>query len=152
RGSSIRVAAPGGGTYEVPFAFGGTGVPGNPQQGSIFTELTPLTTYKMTFPDGRQEYYEHFIGPDPGSEGPGRTFLSRIVDPQGKEPLIEYDSRYPTQIHQSVDATAPPPEFHYDYPGEPYLVTSIEDPFGRTATFAYAPAAGKVRLQSIEDP
>src|SRR5262249_46904032 len=59
---------------------------------------------------------------------------------------------YPTRIHQLVDASGLATVFHYDYSGEPYLVTSIEDPYGRDATFAYTSVGGKLRLQSIEDP
>ena len=78
--------------------------------------------------------------------------MSRVVDAQGREVTIEYDTTYPARIHQIVDATGLATLFHYGYSGEPYLVTSIEDPYGRAATFAYTPVAGKVRLQSTEDP
>jgi hypothetical protein len=64
---------------------------------------------------------------------------------------IEYDTTYPTRIHQIVDATGLPTESHYEEPGEPYLVSWIEDPYGRRADFEYVLAAGKMRLQSITD-
>lgn len=115
---------------------------------SVLYRLTS-NTYKKVYPDGRQEYYEQYIG----SSGTQRkVFLSRIVDPQGNAVNVEYDSTYPTRIHQIIDATGLPTVFRYDYVGEPYLVTGIEDPYGRTSTFSYASVAGKVRLQSTQDP
>ena len=105
-------------------------------------------TYKKVYPDGRQEYYEQYIGTT-GTQR--KVFLTRVVDPQGNEVAIEYDATYPARIDQIVDATGLPTVFHYDYPGEPYLVTSIEDPYGREATFTYTTVAGLLRLQSIED-
>lgn len=115
---------------------------------SILYRLT-ANTYKKVYPDGRQELYEQYIG----TSGTARkVFLTRIVDPQGNEVVLEYDSTYPTRVHQILDATGLPTVFHYDYPSNPYLVTSIEDPFGREGTFAYTPVAAKIRLQSIEDP
>jgi RHS repeat-associated protein len=115
---------------------------------AVLYRLTP-NTYKKVYPDGRQEFYEQYLGTT-GTKR--RVFLSRIVDPQGNEVALTYDSTYPARIHQIVDATGLPTVFQYAYAGEPYLVTSIEDPYGRTSTFTYAPIATKVRLQSTEDP
>jgi YD repeat-containing protein len=115
---------------------------------SVLYRLT-ANTYKKVYPDGSQELYEQYIG----TSGKARkVFLTRIVDPQGNEVALEYDSTYPARIHQIVDATGLPTIFSYDLPSNPYLVTSIEDPFGRQGTFAYTTAAGQLRLQSIEDP
>jgi RHS repeat-associated protein len=119
-----------------------------PKSGSVLYRLT-ANTYRKVYPDGRQELYEHYIGT---SGTVRKVFLTRIVDPQGHEVSLEYDSTYPARIHQIVDATGLPTVFDYDHPSNPYLVTSIEDPFGRKGTFAYASAAGQLRLQSIEDP
>jgi RHS repeat-associated protein len=116
--------------------------------GSVLYRLT-ANTYKKVYPDGHQEFYEQYIG----TSGTARkVFLTRIVDPQGNEVALEYDSTYPARIHQIVDATGLPTVFDYDHPSNPYLVTSIEDPFGREGTFTYTSAAGQPRLQSIEDP
>jgi RHS repeat-associated protein len=129
----------GGEVYSIPGGF----------QVMTRTHLYSLTanTYKKVYPDGRQEFYEQYIG----TSG-AKVFLTRVVDPQGNEVALEYDSTYPTRIHQIVDATGLPTVFHYDHPSNPYLVTSIEDPFGREGTFTYTFAAGQLRLQSIEDP
>lgn len=49
-------------------------------------------------------------------------------------------------MSQIIDASGLATIFHYDYPGEPYLVTSIVDPYGRTSSFTYVSAAGKLRI------
>ncbi len=148
-GSFIDLKMGGGGSAVItPIPIPGT-FPGNPQTGEIFTQLT-TNTFKLTYPDGRQTFYEHAVG-DP-ADGPQRVFMTRKVDAQGREASITYDATYPTRIHEIVDATGLATLFHYDYAGEPYLVTSIDDPFGRAATFTYAAVSGRVRLQSTEDP
>lgn len=118
-----------------------------PKTASILYRLTP-NTYRKVYPDGHEEYFEQYIGTT-GTQR--RVFLTRVIDPQGNEVSIEYDGTYPSRIHQVIDATGLPTMFRYEYSGQPYLVTTIEDPFGREATFAYASVAGAVRLQSIED-
>lgn len=116
--------------------------------GGVLHRLT-ANTYKKVYPNGRQEFYEQYIG----TSGTARkVFLTRVVDAAGKEVVLQYDSTYPARIHQIVDATGLATVFHYDHPSNVYLVTSIEDPFGRQGTFTYATAAGQLRLQSIEDP
>lgn len=115
---------------------------------AVLARLTS-NTYKKVYPDGREEYYEQYIGTT-GSQR--RVFLSRIKDAEGREVTLGYDSTYPTRLHQIVDATGLATVFHYDYSGEPYLVTSIEDPYGRESTFTYSTVASKLRLQSTEDP
>src|SRR5262249_17408062 len=60
---------------------------------SVLSRLTS-NTYKKAYPDGRVEYYEQYIGTS-GSQR--RVFLTRVVDPQGNEVDIDYDSTYPTR-------------------------------------------------------
>src|SRR5690606_8730388 len=97
------------------------------KSGAILSKLT-ANTYVKTYPDGSAEYYEHYIG----TTGPSRrVFLSRVVDPQGNEVVLGYDPSLPTRLAEIVDATGLQTAFSYDYPGEQYLVTAVEDPFGR---------------------
>lgn len=126
--------------------------PGNPMRGERMYPLGLEFGWEVRFPDGHKDYYEHYLGGGTEVNGPPAVYtISRVVDPQGNAATIEYDATYTTRIKSLVDATGLSTDFNYDYPGEPYLVTSIEDPFGRTATFSYAPVADAVRLQSIED-
>ncbi len=116
--------------------------------GAVLHKLTS-NTYKKVHRDGTVEFYEQYIGT---TGSPRRVFLSRVVDRQGKELVIDYDSTYPSRIEQVIDATGLSTLFSYEYSGEPYLVTSIEDPYGRTATFTYTEVDEVLRLQSTEDP
>lgn len=42
--------------------------------------------------------------------------------------------------------------FDYEYPGEPFLITRITDPFSREAVLSYADFSGTLRLESNTDP
>lgn len=99
-----------------------------------------------------RDYYEHVLEQDEDVASPPIHLLSRVVDPQGNEVDVEYDETLPTRIAQLVDATGLATVFHYDYPDWEYLVTSIDDPYGRVATFTYAMVAGTPALQSTQDP
>ncbi|MFY0571296.1 RHS repeat-associated core domain-containing protein [Archangium lansingense] len=117
------------------------------KSGGVLHRLS-ANTYKKVHPDGREEYYEHYIG-TVGAQR--KVFLSRVRDGQGNEVALEYSPTYPTRIHRIVDATGLPTTFSYEYSGQPYLVTRVEEPYGRAATFTYASFGGVLRLQSIQD-
>ncbi|OJH33718.1 RHS repeat-associated core domain-containing protein [Cystobacter ferrugineus] len=117
------------------------------KSGSVL-HLLSANTYKKVYPDGREEFYEHYIGTTGAQR---KVFLSRVRDGQGNEVVLEYDPSYPTRIRRILDATGLPTAFSYEYPGQPYLVTRVEDPYGRVATFTYASFGGVLRLQSIQD-
>ena len=148
--TSIQIAEGGGGSVSVSTITIPGVDPGNPMTGQILTGPYDGGKYSLSSPDGSVTYYEQTIG-DPDSGNP-TAYMSRIVDPQGNEVAIEYDTTDPTKIHRIIDATGLPTEFHYDYPGEDHLVTSVEDPYGRTATFTYTPVEGELYLQSTQDP
>ncbi len=137
----------GGGETHSGFNPGTQSYTRQTQSNSVLYKLT-ANTYKKVYADGSEEYYEQYIG----TTGPSRrVFLSRVRDPQGNQVALEYDSSYPSRIHRIIDAAGLPTDFLYTYSGEPYLVTEIEDPYARRATFNYTSVSGTLRLQSIED-
>jgi len=137
----------GGGETHSGFNPGTQSYTRQTQSNSVLYKLT-ANTYKKVYADGSEEYYEQYIG----TTGPSRrVFLSRVRDPQGNQVALEYDSSYPSRIHRIIDAAGLPTDFSYTYSGEPYLVTEIEDPYARRATFNYTSVSGTLRLQSIED-
>lgn len=150
-----QIRAGGGIVIIQHFTVPGTGPIARSMLGELFADVGS-DKYRLDLPDGSRQYYEQTIAladpNDPGDNTPPNVYLSRIVDPQGNQVSIEYDIELPTRIRRIIDATGGATDYHYDYPNEPYLVTSIDDPFSRTATFSYAMVAGKVRLQSTEDP
>lgn len=114
------------------------------------TELHRLTanTYEKRYSDGSREIYAHYIGTS-GSER--KVFLSEVIDPQGNSVTLEYDTTYPTRLKYIHDALGLTTEYSYDLSGSPFLVTSVGDPYGRTALFTYNVVNDVTRLISIED-
>jgi len=121
----------------------------DPQSKAVLEKLGPHS-YRKIFSDGAVHYYEHYLG-TVGTDR--RVFLSRVVDPQGNEVLLEYDPAVTdgARIKYIHDATGLTTEFHYAHPWNDYLVTSVDDPYGRSATFTYESVGGVVRLTAIED-
>lgn len=157
-GINVSFVAPGGGSYSRNV---GSSFPADGRRGEHIEPLQDGSgvNFKVVFPDGRADYYEHSVGGTTvnGLTEERRIFISRRADPQGNEAIVKYDCAsktecaHPTRIDRIIDATGLETVFEYGYPGEPYLVTAVEDPYGRRATFTYVQTAGAVRLQSIED-
>ena len=57
--------------------------------------------------------------------------------PQGNSTTINYDSQY--RIESITSATGKVTTLVYGLPTEPYKVTQVIDPYGRSAQFAYTP-------------
>lgn len=147
-GANITLYLRGGGS-EIHTDFDAlTQTYGRDVQTSVVLVRLTANTYKKVFPDGTEHYYEHYIGTT-GSQR--KVFLSKIVDPQGNAVTLQYDTTYATRLKYIHDATGLSTEFFYTYSGEPYLVTEVEDPYGRTALFTYNSVSGAVRLTEIED-
>ncbi len=117
------------------------------ESASLLRRLT-AHTYVREYANGAKDFYEHSIG----TKGPmRRVFLSRVVDAQGNQVALHYDPTLPTRLLSIVDAVGLTTSLFYEHAGAPFLVTKIEDPFGRAAIFSYADVAGATRLASIED-
>lgn len=114
------------------------------------TLLTRLSTnnYQMLWPDGSKFVYAQ---PD-GSIGTSRkVFLTQIVDPQGNVLLFTYDAnlllvavidaigQVTTLTYGLPSATITNGLEVYEVAADPYKLTRVTDPFGRFATFEYAP-------------
>ncbi len=147
-GSEVRLRKRGGGGEVFTLDSETQSFVRDVKQSSELVRLSP-NTYVRRFNDGSQEFYEHYIGTI-GTDR--RVFLSRVQDPHGNEVRLHYNAARPTRIERIVDATNLTTRFHYENPEDPYLVTRIEDPYGRSAALTYADSHGTTRLQSIEDP
>ncbi|MCH8541863.1 MAG: hypothetical protein LAT58_14000, partial [Opitutales bacterium] len=99
--------------------------------------------YQMTYSDGSIRLYEQA-----NSTTATRFYLTQIIDPQGNALTLEYDStlRLTTLLDSLDQATT---ITYDDQSADPNLIRSIEDPFGRTATFDYTPEG---QLWKITDP
>ncbi|MGF1483185.1 MAG: RHS repeat-associated core domain-containing protein [Opitutales bacterium] len=121
---------------------------GRDPQSQADLERLKANTYVKRYPNGSLEYYEHYIG-TVGTQR--KVFLTRVVDPAENTVKLDYDTTFPTRLRYIHDAIELTTEFFYDLPDEDYLVTSVEDPYGRTATFTYTSVNGELRLTDIED-
>ncbi|MFY9986153.1 MAG: RHS repeat-associated core domain-containing protein, partial [Chthoniobacterales bacterium] len=108
--------------------------------------LTSATSYERFFPDGSAEIYAQ---PN-GVNGPGRqVFLTELVDPQGNKLTFTYDSQY--RLVGVKDAIGQVTKLHYALKTDPLKITSVTDPFGRTAYLTYTSVNGTLMLSSTKD-
>lgn len=84
--------------------------------------------YRLTGTDGSYQDYTQPDGPTPY-----RFFLKSIVNAQGQAVTLSYDANY--RLAQITDATGKVTSFGYD--GADKKITSVTDPYGRTANFSY---------------
>jgi RHS repeat-associated protein len=97
-------------------------------------------SYTMLWPDGSQLIF----GQPDGSVGTSRNvYLTQIVDPQGNAVTLTYDTNLllvaitdaigqVTTLTYGVSATN-------NVAADPYKITKVTDPFGRSAIFNYTP-------------
>ena len=116
------------------------------------TLLTRTTTnpisYTMTWPDGSQMIFSH----SDGSVGSTRkVFLTQLLDPQGNAVTLSYSGNQLEFITDAIGqvttithglplagtGTAGPCAPTNTVAADPYKITKITDPFGRSATFDY---------------
>jgi RHS repeat-associated protein len=100
--------------------------------------------YERLKPDGSREIYEE----SNGSTVPGRkVFLTKIIDPQGNELRLHYDSL--KRITAITDAVGQVSTLTYGLADKPYLITRITDPFGRSARFDYDAQGWLIKITDV---
>ena len=97
--------------------------------------------YRKELPDGSIEVFSV----SDGGTSSRRAFLSRWIDPQGNALQFHYNG---TKLVAVEDAIGQVSTLYYEHPTDPFLITKVEDPFGRFATFGYNEEG---RLQKITD-
>jgi RHS repeat-associated protein len=109
---------------------------------------TGTNSYEVRYPDGSKKIFDL---PDGAVGSTRKIYMTAVVDPTGNAATIQFE--FPGKISSVTDAIGQQTKLHYDFaytaylpiPDPPYLVafpgtntfllTSVEDPFGRTATF-----------------
>lgn len=100
--------------------------------------------YERLKTDGSREIYEEANG----STVPGRkVFLTKIIDPQGNELRLHYDSL--KRITAITDAVGQVSTLTYGQADKPYLITRITDPFGRSARFDYDAQGWLIKITDV---
>jgi RHS repeat-associated protein len=93
---------------------------------------TSTSSYLLTFPNGASRSFSV----SDGSVGTSRRiFLTQIYDPARNSAQLNYDSQL--RITNIVDAIGQSTTLLYTNAEYPYAITSVKDPFGRTAYFQY---------------
>jgi len=116
------------------------------------TAISPIS-YTMLWPDGAQLIFSQSDGSVGSSR---RVFLSQVIDPQGNAVSLAYDGLL--RLASITDAIGQVTTIRHGLPGtnlfsqnsctgntnyflppDPYKITKVTDPFGRSATFTYSP-------------
>ena len=158
-----QVYVPGGGTETYTFTTGSAVE--SDKQGLSQTKLVRtfnaghVTKFERVFPDGSKQVYAQANN---DNLDPTRFFLTEVWDIQGNKVTLEYDSNSQHRLLRIRDAINQVTTFHYasdtyssgnnpDF----YKITSVTDPWNRTATFSYSSPVANVNggwLVSVTDP
>jgi RHS repeat-associated protein len=93
---------------------------------------TGVASYEMRFGDGSKREFTQSNG---STSSTRLIFLTQIIDPLGHGITLQYDSQL--RITGVVDAIGQVTTLQYTNLTYTNAITSITDPFGRTANFAY---------------
>jgi len=111
---------------------------------AVLTKVTDgtgkLVGFTRQLPDGSTEEFRQPMGT-------AQFFMTAFGDPQGNKVTLTYDAQM--RIMAVTDAVGEVTTLAYGLATDPLKVTSITDPFGRTATFTYT--ADGANLASITD-
>lgn len=109
----------------------------------VRTSLAPIR-YERRLPDGSVEVFELSDGAPVRQR---RVFLTRVIDPQGQQVELTYDSSF--RLVALADATGQVTTVHYESAADPLRVTKVTDPYGRFATFTYDEAGHLVAITDV---
>ena len=101
-------------------------------------------TYEKRFPDGSKEVF----GQRDDSTSPPRVFLTKVFDAAGNSATLKYDDL--SRIIYITDSIGQSTSLEYDQKGDQWKITTVTDPFGRSAHFEYK--GDNDQLSKITDP
>jgi len=104
---------------------------------------TSNSSYLQQFRDGAKRV---FAMSDGASGSSRRIFMTQLIDPAGNAVELRYDTSL--RLTNIVDAIGQGTVFGYTNSNYPFAITSVQDPFGRTAYFSYN---GSGLLSAITD-
>jgi len=139
--SRANLYEPGGGLETYPFFIPGDDpdtVRGPYSNSLLRRTIRPdyFCTYVRELPDGTKITYDH-LDARTSIYTSQRVFMSKITDPQGNTTTINYDDQY--RIQSITNATGKVTTLVYGLTEDPYKVTKVVDPYGRSAQFTYSP-------------
>lgn len=98
---------------------------------TLLVRTTP-SSYELQYPDGSKREYAQSDG---SSGATRRIFLTQMIDPSGNAIQFNYDSQL--RITNVVNAIGQAMVLNYTNTAFPFQITSVADPFGRTAYLQY---------------
>jgi len=139
--SRANLYEPGGGVETYPFFIPGDDpdlVRGPYSNSLLRRTVRPdyFCTYVRELPDGTKITYDQ-LDARTSTATVQRVFMSRVTDPQGNTTTINYDNLY--RIQSLTNATGKVTTLIYGLTEDPYKVTKVVDPYGRSAQFTYSP-------------
>jgi len=146
--ASVSIYEMGGGTKVFSFASESNTSKANPEDNSFLVRTTgpggfTVTGYVRHFSDGSQTYYTQATT---GAMVRRKVFLSSIQDSQGNTVTLGYDNQF--RLTSIWDAVGLQTKISYGPPANSYQISSVTDPFNRSASFTYT-ASGQ--LETITD-
>jgi RHS repeat-associated protein len=97
----------------------------------VRTSSSPIR-YERQLSDGSKEIYSQ---PDAAGAFPRKVFLTSFADPMGNTVQLTYDQDF--RLVALSDAIQQVTTLSYNDPSDPFRITSVTDPFGRSASFQY---------------
>jgi RHS repeat-associated protein len=97
--------------------------------------MTSPSSYTLTLSNGASQVFSMSDGSAGASR---RIFLTQVLDPAGNSVQLNYDGQL--RITNIVDAIGQATTLLYTNTAYPDAITSVEDPFGRTAYLQYTSA------------
>lgn len=142
--SQLSIHRPGGGRQVTKFTESedGTSIRPLPFPKNYSSTAVESIGYTTTYPNGSKLVYNVPNSPS----YPTRYFLGEKIDGLGNKTIFSYDSA--TRLTQVTDAVGQVTTVRYEHPTDMYKITSVEDPFGRTAILEYN---SKGQLVAITD-
>lgn len=142
--ADVKLYVDGGGTLEFSGFSAGTG--SYRVEVMSQTRLVKLSSasYELQFADGSKKQYQRSDG---SAGSTRRVFLSRIIDPGGNAAELNYDAQL--RITNIVDAIGQATTLLYTNAAYPFAITSVTDPFGRTAHFQYNESGLLIRITDV---
>jgi RHS repeat-associated protein len=134
QGATLKCFAPGGGSESFSYDSTLGRYVLTPSFSHTYIIKTGPTTFERVFPNGSRQIYARPNQP----LSPTKIFLTAIQDPSGNRLTLEYATDS-DRLVRIVDAIGQTNTLAYAYSDAAnyYRITSVTDPFGRTASFEY---------------
>jgi RHS repeat-associated protein len=145
-GEMVNVYMRGGGREQFPVFNEATQSYGPERESRAVVKrisLSPIR-YERHLPDGSKEVFSLSNG---SMSYPRKTFMTEWYDPQGNQVSFVYDADL--RLRAVVDANGQVTSLSYEQAEDPWKITKVTDPFGRSARFDYNQAGQLAKITDV---